>query len=69
MVEMQRDLLSGSMDIYLSSVSNRMNRVMKVLTVVSTISLPAIVIAGIYGMNVRNLPIAGAPTEARSSAA
>jgi magnesium transporter len=56
LVEMQRDLLSGSMDIYLSSVSNRMNRVMKVLTVVSTISLPAIVIAGIYGMNVHNLP-------------
>ena len=61
MVEMQRDLLSGSMDIYLSSVSNRMNRVMKVLTVLSTISLPAIVIAGIYGMNVRNLPFAESP--------
>ena len=61
LVEMQRDLLSGSMDIYLSSVANRTNQVMKVLTVISTISLPAIVIAGIYGMNVRNLPWAENP--------
>ncbi|MBI1895030.1 MAG: magnesium/cobalt transporter CorA [Acidobacteria bacterium] len=56
MVELQRDLLSGAMDIYLSSISNRTNQVMKVLTILSTIALPAIVISGVYGMNVPGLP-------------
>ena len=51
MVEMQRDLLTGAMDIYLSSVANRTNQVMKVLTVLGTVALPAIVISGFYGMN------------------
>jgi magnesium transporter len=59
--ETYRDLLTGSMDIYLSSVANRTNQVMKVLTVISTISLPAIVIAGIYGMNLKHLPWAESP--------
>jgi magnesium transporter len=53
MVEMQRDLLTGAMDIYLSSVANRTNQVMKVLTVLGTIALPAIVISGFYGMNTK----------------
>jgi len=56
MVEMHRDLLAGAMDIYLSSVANRTNQVMKVLTVLGTIALPAIVISGFYGMNVKDLP-------------
>jgi len=56
MVEMQRDLLSGAMDIYLSSVANRTNQVMKVLTVMGTIALPASVISGFYGMNTKGLP-------------
>jgi magnesium transporter len=55
-VETHRDLLSGALDVYLSSVANRTNEVMKVLTVMSTIALPAIVISGIYGMNVKNIP-------------
>lgn len=55
-VELQRDLLSGSMDIYLSSVANRTNQVMKVLTVLGTIALPAIVISGFFGMNTKGLP-------------
>ncbi len=55
-VEMLRDLLSGSLDVYLSSVANRTNQVMKVLTVLSTIALPALVVSGIYGMNVKGLP-------------
>jgi magnesium transporter len=55
-VEMLRDLLSGCLDVYLSSVANRTNQVMKVLTVLSTIALPALVISGIYGMNVKGLP-------------
>ena len=56
LVEMQRDLLTGSLDIYLSSVANRTNQVMKVLTVLGTIALPALVISGIYGMNLKGLP-------------
>ncbi|HWQ54954.1 MAG TPA: magnesium transporter CorA family protein, partial [Bryobacteraceae bacterium] len=44
-VEMQRDLLNGVLDVYLSSVANRTNQVMKVLTVLGTIALPAIVIS------------------------
>ncbi|HTZ88896.1 MAG TPA: magnesium/cobalt transporter CorA [Alloacidobacterium sp.] len=55
-VEMLRDLLSGCLDVYLSSVANRTNQVMKVLTVLSTIALPALVLSGIYGMNVKGLP-------------
>jgi magnesium transporter len=61
MVEMQRDLLSGAMDVYLSSVANRTNQVMKVLTVLGTIALPSIVISGLYGMNTKGLPWIGSP--------
>jgi magnesium transporter len=50
-VETQRDLLSGMMDIYLSSISVKMNEVMKVLTIISTIFIPVTFIAGVYGMN------------------
>jgi magnesium transporter len=60
-VETHRDLVNGALDIYLSSVSNRMNSVMKALTVVGTIALPALVITGMYGMNVRGLPFAESP--------
>jgi len=48
--------LSGMLDIYLSSVSNRMNEVMKVLTIIATIFIPLTLIAGIYGMNFRFMP-------------
>lgn len=58
LVETQRDLLNGALDIYLSSVSNRMNSVMKALTVIGTIALPAIIVTGMYGMNVDGLPFA-----------
>lgn len=61
MVEMQRDLLSGALDIYLSSIANRTNQVMKVLTVMGTVALPALVISGFYGMNVKHLPYADHP--------
>ncbi|MBF2055801.1 MAG: magnesium/cobalt transporter CorA [Cyanobacterium sp. T60_A2020_053] len=50
-VENYRDLASSLMDIYLSSVSNRMNGIMKTLTVVSSVFIPLTFIAGIYGMN------------------
>jgi magnesium transporter len=51
MVETYRELASGLMDVYLSSVSNKMNEVMKFLTVMSSIFIPLTFIAGIYGMN------------------
>jgi magnesium transporter len=51
MVENYRDLASSLTDIYLSSVSNRMNEIMKTLTVVSSVFIPLTFIAGIYGMN------------------
>jgi len=46
-----RDLVSGMIDLYMSSVSNRMNEVMKVLTIISTIFIPLSFVAGVYGMN------------------
>jgi magnesium transporter len=51
MVEIYRELTSGLMDVYLSSLSNRMNEIMKLLTVISSIFIPLTFIAGIYGMN------------------
>ena len=55
-LETFRDMLSGMLDIYLSSVSNRMNEVMKVLTIIATIFIPLTLVAGIYGMNFRYMP-------------
>lgn len=55
-VETYRDLLSGMMDIYLSSVSNRMNEVMKVLTIITTIFVPVTFVVGVYGMNFDFMP-------------
>lgn len=55
-VETFRDMLSGMLDIYLSSVSNRTNEVMKVLTVIATLFIPLTWIAGVYGMNFKQMP-------------
>jgi len=55
-IETYRDMLSGMLDIYLSSISNRMNEVMKVLTIIATIFIPLTLIAGVYGMNFRYMP-------------
>jgi magnesium transporter len=55
-VETFRDMLSGMMDIYLSSISNRMNEVMKVLTIISTLFIPLTFIVGLYGMNFKYMP-------------
>jgi magnesium transporter len=60
-LETFRDMLSGMLDIYLSSVSNRMNEVMKVLTIIATIFIPLTLIAGIYGMNFRYMPELDSP--------
>lgn len=51
MIETYRELTSGLMDVYLSSVGNRMNEIMKLLTVISSIFIPLTFIAGVYGMN------------------
>jgi magnesium transporter len=55
-IEALRDMISGILDIYLSSMSNRMNEVMKVLTIIATIFIPLTFIAGIYGMNFDFMP-------------
>jgi len=55
-IETFRDILSGMLDIYLSSLSNKMNEVMKVLTIIATIFIPITFIAGIYGMNFKFMP-------------
>ena len=48
--------VAGMIDIYLSSLSNRMNQVMKVLTVIATIFMPMTFLAGVYGMNFKHFP-------------
>lgn len=55
-VETLREMVSASLDIYLSSVSNRLNAVMRVLTVITTIFMPLSFIASIYGMNFEHMP-------------
>jgi magnesium transporter len=55
-IETFRDMVSGMLDIYLSSISNRMNEVMKVLTIIATIFIPLTFIAGVYGMNFKYIP-------------
>ena len=55
-VESFRDMLSGYQDLYLSSLSNKMNEVMKVLTIAATIFVPLTFVAGVYGMNFQYMP-------------
>lgn len=55
-IESYRDMLSGLLEIYISSVSNKMNEVMKVLTVFASIFIPLTFLAGIYGMNFEYMP-------------
>jgi magnesium transporter len=51
-----RDIITGMLDMYLSSVSNKMNEIMKVLTIISTIFIPLSFLAGFYGMNFMYMP-------------
>ncbi len=55
-IEILRETLSSMLEIYLSSVSNRLNTVMKFLTLVATIFMPLTFIAGVYGMNFKYMP-------------
>jgi magnesium transporter len=60
-VETYRDMLSGMIDIYLSSISNRLNEIMKVLTIIGTIFIPLTFVTGLYGMNFRYMPELDSP--------
>ena len=55
-IESYRDILTGLLDIYISSVSNKMNEIMKVLTVFASIFIPLTFLVGIYGMNFKHMP-------------
>jgi magnesium transporter len=56
LLENYRDIIFGMLDMYLSSVSNKMNEIMKVLTIISTIFIPLSFLAGFYGMNFLYMP-------------
>ena len=58
-VEVFRDSASGLLDLYMNSISNKMNGIMKLLTIISTIFIPLTFIAGIYGMNFQHMPELG----------
>lgn len=55
-IETLRDIISGILDIYLSSINTRMNEIMKMLTIIATIFIPLTFITGIYGMNFQYMP-------------
>jgi magnesium transporter len=55
-IESHRDMTNALLDMYLSSLSHKMNQVMKVLTIIATIFIPLTFIAGIYGMNFEHMP-------------
>ena len=59
LVESLRDVVGGLTDLYMTSLSNRMNEIMKVLTIIGTIFIPLTFIAGIYGMNFEYMPELG----------
>ncbi len=62
LLENYRDIIFGMLDMYLSSVSNRMNDIMKVLTIISTIFIPLSFLAGFYGMNFLYMPEISQPS-------
>jgi len=55
-IEINRDMLTTMLDLYLSSVSYRTNEIMKVLTIIATIFMPLTFLAGVYGMNFEHMP-------------
>jgi magnesium transporter len=56
LVDMNREAITGLLDIHLSTVSNNLNQVMKKMTVISTVLMSSALIAGVYGMNFRRIP-------------
>ena len=55
-IEIFRDMASGLLELYMNSVSNKMNEIMKVLTIMASIFIPLTFLAGVYGMNFENMP-------------
>ena len=55
-IDIYREMIWGLMDMYMTTISNRMNEVMKVLTIMASIFIPLTFLAGIYGMNFENIP-------------
>ena len=55
-IDIYREMIWGLMDMYMSTISNKMNEVMKVLTIMASIFIPLTFLAGIYGMNFENIP-------------
>lgn len=60
-IETYRELLSNTLDSYLTQVSNRLGTITKALSVVATITLPFIIVSGMWGMNFRHIPLSDAP--------
>ncbi len=58
-IELFREMSSGLLDLYMNSVSNKMNEIMKVLTIMASIFIPLTFIAGVYGMNFEYMPELG----------
>ena len=56
LIELYRDIVVGTRDIYLSSVSNNLNQIMKTLTIISVVALPLTVVTSFFGMNFESLP-------------
>lgn len=56
LVDTSRDLTTGAMDIYLTSISNKLNDIMKRLTIIASIFMPLTLISSIYGMNFKFMP-------------
>jgi magnesium transporter len=56
LIDNYHDLLSSTLDLYMTQMSNKMNEIMKVLTIITTIMMPLTVITGIYGMNFEYMP-------------
>ena len=65
LIETYRDVITGLLDIYLSSVSFRLNEIMRVLTVIATIFIPLTFIVGVYGMNFQHVDSPWAMPELR----
>jgi magnesium transporter len=55
-IDIYREMIWGLMDMYMSTISNKMNEVMKVLTIMASIFIPLTFLAGVYGMNFENIP-------------
>ncbi len=60
-IETLRDILSGQIEVYLSTVSNRLNGIIKVLTIITTLFMPLTLVTGIFGMNFTYLPLLDSP--------